>query len=117
MLTEGEQGGVKEIPAWIFRMTNYCEAVLKGCKPCAEFSLQDRHVEAAKKHIHEETLFVYTKFLCKGWTEVWIYKKKFMLEVIKNLPDKPKTVFDHWLLGKAFGYSDEAIEEFIEKQK
>lgn len=44
---------------------------------------------------------------------IWIYKEKYMLEIIKNLPEQPKTVFDHWILGKAFGYSDESIKKFI----
>lgn len=104
----------------------YCESVLTGCKPCAMFPIQDRYVEEAKTIISKfsksakvsKTLFVYTESFYKDWTAVWIYKKKFMLEVIKKIitlfpPEKPETAFDHWALGKAFGYSDEAIEEYI----
>ena len=40
-----------------------------------------------------------------------------MLEIIKALPHNPKTVYDHWVLGKAFGYSDESIGEFLTTPK
>ena len=91
----------------------YCEAVLTGCKPCAMFPIQDRYVEKVKKIIDGKALFIYTESLYPNWTTFWIYKKKFMLDVIKNLPDHPETIFKQWALGKAFGYSDEAIEEYI----
>ena len=37
-----------------------------------------------------------------------------MLEIIKSLPENPTTNYEHWILGKAFGYSDGAIKEFLE---
>jgi len=56
-------------------------------------------------------------FLSNGWFRLWIFKKDIMLEIIKVLPDKPNSIFDHWVLGKVFGYSDEAIEEFLTSSK
>ena len=44
---------------------------------------------------------------------MWIYKKPFILENIKKLPEKPKKIYDHWVLSKAFSFPDETIEEFI----
>jgi hypothetical protein len=44
---------------------------------------------------------------------VSILKKPFILENIKKLPEKPKTIYDHWVLSKAFSFPDETIEEFI----
>ncbi|GAH07644.1 unnamed protein product [marine sediment metagenome] len=103
-------------------INNYCEAVSMGCKPCAMFPIQDRYVEEVKKIIDGKALFVYAEFLYPNWTTVWIYKREFMLDVIKKIltlfpPEKPNTIFDHWILGKAFGYSDEAIEEFLSSFK
>ena len=100
------------------QIDKYCEAVLTGCKPCAMFPLQDRYVKEVKKIIAGKALFVYTEFLYTDWTTVWIYKRKFMFNVIKKIltlfpPEQPETIFEHWVLGKAFGYSDEAIEEYI----
>jgi hypothetical protein len=91
----------------------YCQSVFSGCKPCALFPLQDRYVEEVKKQINGNALFVYAEFLYEGWQTVWIYKLSFMLEIIKALPKEPKSAFDHWVLGKAFGYSDSQISEYI----
>jgi len=98
------------------QIDKYCESVIAGCKPVAMFPIQDRYIEESIKIINENyngSLLSHTEFLYKDWTTVWIYKKPFMIEIIKSLSEKPKTIFDHWVLGKAFGYSDEAIEEFI----
>lgn len=71
----------------------------------------------AKQIISEDKLKYFFKFLNKDWSTLWIYKKDIMLEIIKALPDNPKSVFDHWVLGKAFGYSDKAIEGFLASSK
>lgn len=93
----------------------HCYLVNCG-KPCSNIAIQHRYdmeiVEASKEAKFNDCK-IYMKFLAPDWTEVWIYKKDFMLEIIKALPDKPKTNYDHWVLGKAFGYSDDAIEEFL----
>jgi len=95
----------------------YCEAVLTGSKPCAMFPIQDRYIKEAEKFIKGHKLLSFREFLYPAWTTMWIYKRKFMLDVIKNLPEEPKTIYEHWVLGKAFGYSDEAIEEFLSSSK
>jgi hypothetical protein len=88
--------------------------MVKRGKPSAILPVQNRYVKQAKEKILKNYgLQVYEQQLSEGWTVLWIYKKDYMLEVIKMLPEKPKTIFDHWVLGKVFGYSDEAIEEFI----
>lgn len=91
----------------------YCDLVQKG-KPCACEAIQNRFVDEAVKRIEETfKLKAYTEELYSGWKTIWIYKDEYMLEVIKLLPEEPKTIFDHWVLGKAFGYSDEAIKTFL----
>ena len=39
-----------------------------------------------------------------------------MLVNIKSSPDQPNTPYDHWILGKMFGYPDEEIRDFIKSQ-
>lgn len=93
-----------------------CEFVKRG-KPCACESIQDRYfIEASIIIIEEYKLKTYSVCLADGWKTIWIYKDNFMLEIIESLPDKPITNYDHWILGKAFGYSDGAIKEFIESK-
>lgn len=92
----------------------YCDLVQKG-KPCACEAIQNRFADEAVKRIEKTfELKAYTEELYPGWKTIWVYKDEYMLEVIKLLPEEPKTIFDHWVLGKAFGYSDEAIKNFLE---
>lgn len=91
----------------------YCYLVQRG-KPCALIPIQERYLYEALEYVRSlHKLNVYAVKLSDGWTSLWIYKDDYMFEVIKSLPEKPKTIFDHWVLGKAFGYSDEAIKEFL----
>ncbi|MCR4436196.1 MAG: hypothetical protein QHH06_10485 [Clostridiales bacterium] len=91
----------------------YCYMVQRG-KPSAVIPVKTENMQAALnrvKFLHN--LKAYSRQSNEQWSELWIYKQEYMLEVIKNLPEKPKTIFDHWVLGKAFGYSDEAIGEYV----
>lgn len=95
----------------------YCYLVQRG-KPSAMLPVQNRYVNEAMEIVEGyKDLYYINKYLSDGWREFWIYRKTFMSEVIKNLPEKPKTIYDHWIIGKAFGYSDEAIEEYINKEQ
>jgi hypothetical protein len=95
------------------KIQNYCDYVIAG-KPTANLPIQSRYITEAKNLIHTGyNLKTYIEPLVENWSVLWIYRKDFMLEIIKALPDKPSSVLDHWVLGKAFGYTDEAIEEFL----
>jgi hypothetical protein len=98
----------------ITKIDLYCDLVQKG-KPCACEAIQERYFEEVDKRI--KNLFglkTYVEDLAPEWKTIWIYRYEFMLEIIKLLPEEPKTTFEHWVLGKAFGYSDEAIKNFLE---
>lgn len=94
------------------RLKSYCEFVQRG-KPTAMLPVQDRYVEEAIKDIQYSNLLFCIEKVSDGWKTVWIYKEKYMLEIIRELPEHPKTIFEHWVLGKAFGYSEQSIEEFL----
>jgi hypothetical protein len=95
------------------KIHNYCDYVITG-KPAANLPIQNRYINEAKWIISMEyNLKTFIEPLAENWSILWIFRKDFMLEIIKALPDKPNSVFDHWVLGKAFGYTDEAIEEFL----
>lgn len=91
----------------------YCELVARG-KPAAIISIQDRYVNEAIEVVKCNKLYHIVEELSEGWKTLWIYKERYMEEIIKKMPEKPKTVYDHWVLGKIFGYSDEAIKEYLE---
>lgn len=95
------------------KLISYCEFVQRG-KPTAMMPIQDRYVKESTEIINNYNLFYYIESLSEGWKTIWIYKEKYMLEVIQKLPEQPKTIFEHWILGKAFGYSEQAIKNFLE---
>lgn len=97
------------------QIDTYCYMVSRG-KPAAVIAIQNRFVSDIKSSIKSSYgLKTLEQPLADGWISLWIFQKDFMLEIIKCLPEEPKTIFDHWVLGKVFGYSDEAITEFITK--
>lgn len=97
--------------------TSYCYQVKTGSKPIAFVCLQTRYINTAVENAKE-------KYLLKThiedienypeWKTLYIYKHDYLLDIIKNLPNNPQTPYEHWVLGKACGYSDDAIGEFIE---
>lgn len=53
------------------------------------------------------------EYLSGDWKILRIYKKPFMLEIIRKLPEKPYSIYDHWVLVKVFGFSNESFGGFI----
>lgn len=91
-----------------------CYMVLRG-KLCACEAVKSSYLEVVCSAIEKHGLKHIVCELNKEWVAVYIYEQWYMEEVIRSLPEKPKTLFEHWILGKAFGYSDEAIGQFLEK--
>ncbi|WP_281868300.1 hypothetical protein [Brevibacillus parabrevis] len=95
-------------------ITAYCFMVQRG-KPAAMMPIQERFREGVINFVTNQELQVYTEPLAEGWVALWIYKYPHILDVIKNIPQTPSSVFDHWILGKLFGYEESAIQEFVTK--
>lgn len=90
-----------------------CYMVQRG-KPAAVVSLQTRYVDTAVKVIHTSyQLKTHIEISCEGWVNLWMFRHNHILDVIRALPQVPSNDYEHWLLGKLFGYSEEAIAEFI----
>lgn len=91
----------------------YSYMVERG-KPAAMLPIHERDVENAVVFVRETfNLNTYIEDLAEGWKTLWIYKHEHILSIIRILPRVPKTIFDHWTLGKLFGYEESAIHEFI----
>ncbi|SFV09043.1 hypothetical protein [Alicyclobacillus macrosporangiidus] len=83
-------------------LRTYCYMVQRG-KPAASMALQTRYVEHATGiAAGEYGLSTCAEHLDEGWVTFWVCKYIHILEVIKALPQAPKTVFDHWVLGKLY---------------
>lgn len=91
----------------------YCYMIHRGGKPAASVAIQDRYLETAASIVESHGLKYHVEELSPGWKTFWVYQYPHILDVIKALPQAPETVFDHWALGKLFGYSEESIQNFL----
>lgn len=96
------------------QLLTYCDLVKKG-KPASNFPLQTRHEKQLRLIVEEEGVNIHIEHLSEGWFTVWIYKYPHILDVIKEIPSNPKSTYDHWILGKLFGYEENSIYDFINK--
>lgn len=98
----------------------YIEQVQCGTKPIAFIGLQTRYIEEAIELIvNKKKLLLCVEDVREypEWKTIFIYKHEYMIDIIKKLPEYPQTPYEHWIIGKACGYSDEAIGEFIRGDK
>lgn len=98
---------------------NYILGVQQGKKPIAFTALQTRYVSRAKKAAayHNILTAVYDVESDSGWKVIFFYKHEYLLDIINSLPKEPKTAYEHWIVGKACGYSDLDIGNFINNLK
>ncbi len=98
------------------QISENCYMVERG-KPSSVVAVKNINCTDAIKLVNEHGLKHELKNLDDNWNSLWIYKHEYMSEVINSLPAKPETLFDHWLLGKAFGYSEEAISDYLKMNR
>lgn len=100
-------------------INTYCYQVKCGSKPMAFMNLKTSYIDLVTKYINDNYgLNVYIQEVkdYPEWITLFIYKHGYLIEIIKNLPEQPQTPYEHWILGKACGYSDDAIGEFIKSK-
>lgn len=88
--------------------------VKRGVKPCSLQTIKHQEVCQVEEIIKREGLYLYTQSLSDEWVAVYIYKYPHILNVIQGSPDAPISSYDHWVLGKLFGYDEQSIHEFLE---
>jgi hypothetical protein len=91
--------------------------VKRGVKPTSIITIKRTEIGEAIKIVKEENLHYHTEQMEYGWVNFWIYKNGLLHKIIKELPDKPETAIDHFLLGIIFGYDVDSILRFIEDQE
>jgi hypothetical protein len=90
----------------------YCYMVQRG-KPAALLPIKEKDAVGAIALVELLGLKSYQEILADGWVSLWIYKYPHILEVIKSIPQEPKTAIEHWILGKLLGYEEAAIQDFL----
>ena len=88
-----------------------CYYVSRGVKPCTELSVQSEHEGGASGIAAAWGLLTHHHGGC-----LYLFRHEHLREVIewldtKNLPLSENV--SHWINGKLFGYSDEAIAGFM----
>lgn len=91
--------------------------VSRGVRPAAVEVLQERYLDEARRVAEHHQLLWRADVLANGWTEFWLYRYAHLNGVIDNVSRKPATAHEHWVLGKLFGYSEEAIADFLNDQE
>jgi len=100
-------------PAVLSSLETQAALISRGVRPAAMEAVQDRYVDGAREVANQYGLFALFEDLSDGWKAVWIYKHPHIGFVIEKTGRQPATAFDHWVLGKVFGYSEEAIADYL----
>lgn len=88
---------------------------VKRGKPVYVCNLKENELIEAEQMVKDEELYAYPVPASTGWIHFYAYKYPHLLEVIKSAPNQPQTAYDHWVLGKMFGYDEQSIHEFVTK--
>jgi hypothetical protein len=99
------------------QLTELCQLVYRGCKPAAMMPIMRKDLRFAKIICTMENCKFKAVELSDEWVTFWVYIRDELSKIIDSLPKQPKTEADHYLLGSLFGYSNEAICDFLKNLK
>jgi hypothetical protein len=95
------------------QLTELCQMVYRGSKPCAMIPIMAKNIQTAKMVCTMENCKFKVVELSEGWLTFWVYIRDELPKVIDLIPIEPKTEVDHYLLGALFGYSNDAICDYL----
>jgi hypothetical protein len=86
-----------------------------GSKALAEIIIEKNDLAGLQADLEQAGVLFHTAPSGPDHTTVWICRHPHVLTVLKHLRGEQldDQVFKTWAWGKAFGYSEEAIESFI----
>lgn len=99
----------------IGQLTELCQSVYRGVKSCATIPIMNKDIVSAEHICFSENVKIKKSKLYKNWITLWIYINDEISDVIDLLPENPVTKADHYLLGSLFGYSNDAICNYLSK--
>jgi hypothetical protein len=98
------------------QLTELCLMVERGCKPVALISIRFEEYQKAIDIIYNEyKLHAIGKQLNDSFFAVFIFRNFDLRFLIDSIPEEPKTIVDHALLGYLFGYDTDSICKYIVK--
>jgi len=101
------------------RILTYCECVRTETKLLAEALVNRRDIDWVKRLIaNEGCLFIVDYAHSKDYVEVHLFKHSWVRQILeeRKRKDAPRGALDNWITGKLFGYSDNAIAEFLREK-
>ena len=99
------------------QLTELCQMVKRGTKPCAMMPIKFIDAEKARKICHDNGCKTISHNLKGDWFELWVHIRVELIPIIFSLPEVPKSPSDHYLLGALFGHSNEEICNFIRDEE
>ena len=90
-----------------------------GVRPVAEQVIQNYCVDECLKLVKKEGLQYIVFPDSETHTSIYMFKNSYLKHIINFSLNNPynKNIVMHWIRGKMFGYSDEEIARFIEKNQ
>ncbi len=97
----------------IGQLRELCQQVYRGSKPCAMIPVKKKYIGPAKAICIMENCKFRFNDLSEEWLTLWVYIRDELMDVVDCLPEKPESAADHYLFGALFGYSNDAICDYI----
>jgi len=101
------------------RILTYCECVRTETKLLAEALVNRRDIDWVEKLIADEgCLCIIDRAHSEDYVEVHLFKHLWIKQILeeRKREDAPKIALNNWITGKLFGYSDNAIAEFLREK-
>jgi len=95
------------------QVEDYCQMVQRGTKPLSLLPHQERYYDEIVEIIKTHKLYYSSEIISEGWRTIFIYKNRAIRFLIPELPQEPKTVSEHALLGYLLGYDTDSICNYI----
>lgn len=100
------------------QIVEHAQMVARGGKAFSVMPIKKVQVKDAIYFATQEGVFVgLVDAGSDEWIHFWIFKHEEMFDIVKSLPSKPQTLYDHFILGLCFGYSVDAIMDFVGRIK
>jgi hypothetical protein len=96
------------------QVIEHSQLVMRGAKPCSVLPVKYLNADYALELSKQQNCKAFIKETDdENWCEIWMYKRDEMRGIIENLPEKPETKIEHFILGCAFGYSIDSILDYV----
>ena len=96
--------------------TAYIEQVIAGAKLAAQIGCAREYLQEVVLAAERDGCGTLVQDRDHGRVAIWIFRASFVRELIASFKEKahPPTASDVWAMGKLFGYSDSAIEAYLQ---